>query len=275
MLHINDAALVTTVTRRLREDPTIVECADGHTYKFKAGDRDSICESAAYHMAAMHGVPTLNGKQVTDEMTGERGWGWQWENGSVRVDQWQGLLEAAQRGDCNTLRSALTRIFILDLYLHNTDRHLGNLLVVPNPFGQSIKAIDYAAISPCFVLSNPSTLLSPATNTIRTMEILLRYAPLDLEAAEQMLQRMLGVNLAKVTELHSKLLPEYVTAMREYPQIKQYIQDVEDQNPDLMFYRDIRIASIRKALRRLHTTGRWRGGAEYNMNEAYSQESAA
>lgn len=254
-----------TVSARAANDPTIVRASDGLAYKYKSTARDFVTEYLCAGAALLHGVPVPAFRVLHDNQTDEYGIGWLWDEArSLDAEPDLRGLVSGEAG--KSLSRGLSKILVLDLYFHVTDRHLGNLLLRHSPFGPQVMAIDYSSASLIRVLQNPALLLDQYTNTIMVATTLLKQVGFDHEAASEVLQSLASVDMTCILQFYVQTMhPAAMQAISQFADYKQYFDRVMAGDEDVLSYRALRIAAIRKALIHYHQTGRWRGGEMFSV----------
>lgn len=97
------------------------------------------------------GIPAPVHK-IMDLGGGVMAFGSRWHGGALSPDGVVPWYERVSTGELSLtdVSSALSRIYAFDQFIHNEDRHTGNLLVVPQYLGHAVLAFDYSQAWLCF-----------------------------------------------------------------------------------------------------------------------------
>jgi hypothetical protein len=171
-------------------------CGDSGGYVIKKDTPTKIaphCEWFCSSLAVKVGVPQL-GFDLVKHTDGNLWFGSEWKTSRVR-DWW--TLAAAGKIKFADLASDISRIYALDLFIHNPDRHMNNYFVVPDGTTHKIYSFDYGRSWMLHGLPLPPVMADPALHTVNVKDWLKINFPnyFDTTAANAVLD-----NLTKVTE---------------------------------------------------------------------------
>jgi hypothetical protein len=146
-------------------------CADGAGYTIKTADPDPRGphnEWLCSHLAARAGLlgPAFKAIKHTD---GNVWFGSAWVTGEIK-QWWQQVLDGKLR--IAELSSDLSKIFVFDLFIHNTDRRLSNFLVKKDGRRHRAYSLDYSSAWLHHGFPPPPLPLAGYTNTMIAHRIL-------------------------------------------------------------------------------------------------------
>lgn len=173
----------------------ICRCDDGSDYaiKFDKPTRDvRHVEWFCYRLAERIGLACPPSRVV--DMAGSLVFGSRWETGEIK-NWWL----AIQAGDLtiDDLKASVSRMYALDLFVHNEDRHLNNYFVRRQHLGCAMISMDFSRSWLCCGFPPKGDLpLAPSCNTIQA-------------------HRILTVSLPGLFEL-----PEFATVLDELRKVK-------------------------------------------------------
>lgn len=156
--------------------PRVCRGSDGCDYVVK----DQSVHSAIPHsewfcseLGERIGIPAPVHK-IMDFGGGVMAFGSRWQGGSLSPDGAVPWYERVSTGEISLtdLSEALSRIYAFDLFVHNEDRHAGNVLIVPQYLGHAVLAFDYSQAWLCFGFP----LSPPPLPLCRTVDVQRRLA---------------------------------------------------------------------------------------------------
>jgi len=118
-------------------------CDDEAGYVLKPNTPDNPSQSHNEWFCAHLGMAAnirTHGFRVVENMTGEEWFGSSWEKGEI-TDWWSLVLGGQIALD--DIKADLSRIYALDLFTNNTDRHIRNYIVRAEGTGHRVWAIDH------------------------------------------------------------------------------------------------------------------------------------
>lgn len=142
-------------------------CGDAGAYLIKTNTPNIYephCEWLGSHLAVRVGIPQIS-FNIVKHTDGNFWFGSQWKNSKV-TDWWN--LALAGNINFGDLADDISRIYALDLFIHNDDRHLNNYLVAPDGAGHKIFSFDYGRSWLYHGFPPPAVMLDPAVNTVIT-----------------------------------------------------------------------------------------------------------
>ena len=141
-------------------------------------------------------VPDVDVVVLSD---GTEAFGSVWEGAVLRQQTWKvltGDLAGKQIDQC------LARIFVLDMFVHNVDRHPGNYLCVTGRgTTPSLKAIDFSRSLTCHGWPLPVLPMDGASNTMKVMRHLRQNRECDFGEALPMVDRLGSLPFADFKDL--------------------------------------------------------------------------
>lgn len=126
------------------------------------------------------------------------------KDGQVIIDILSG------RAKANILSERLSAIYAFDLFVHNDDRHFGNYMFTKAMNGYSVKAFDFSRAW----LHHGWPLPNLPLQTCRTVDCfrdLIKHHKFDLKAAEVILDRLSGLNVGLIQEIHNEMPVEWLS----------------------------------------------------------------
>lgn len=111
----------------------------------------------------------------------------------------------------NILAERLSAIYALDLFVHNDDRHFGNYMFNKAMSGYSVKAFDFSRAWLYHGWPLPNLPLRPQCNTVAKFRDLMSHHRFDLTAAEKVLDRLSGLNVGLIQEIHNEMPAEWLS----------------------------------------------------------------
>ncbi|RWP12302.1 MAG: hypothetical protein EOR00_27145 [Mesorhizobium sp.] len=144
-------------------------CGDAGFFVLKKNDVYPTlphCEWFCSSLAQATGVPQIP-FSVVKHTAGNFWFGSLWMNG--RTPDWWNL---AQQGSINfsSLADDLSRIYALDLFVHNDDRHMNNYMVVPAGTGHRVYSFDYSRAWLYHGAVPGAIMTDPGLNTVSSKE---------------------------------------------------------------------------------------------------------
>jgi hypothetical protein len=144
----------------------ICRCDDGCDYAIKDGSKVPATphdEWFCTRLAESVGIPSPP-CTIVERQDGSLVFGSRWEGG-VATDPWWDMVK---RGDIDMadIRSALSRIYAFDHFVHNEDRHLKNFLFRQQRQGWAVLAFDYSRAWLFNGMPLPALPFQPHKNTI-------------------------------------------------------------------------------------------------------------
>jgi hypothetical protein len=129
----------------------ICGCDDSCEYAVKDKSKNALTPHAEWfctHLADLVGIagPVC---QIIDMQDGTTAFGSRWHDGALpsrphpAASPWWQMVKT-NAIPLASITPALSRIYAFDHFVHNTDRHAGNLLVLPQRVGYSVLAFDYS-----------------------------------------------------------------------------------------------------------------------------------
>jgi len=88
------------------------------------------------------------------------------------------------------LPKQLSVILAFDLFVYNTDRHIGNYLFVRTKSGYAVRAFDFSRAWTSNGWPPPNLILSPTSNTINTYNGLKTKHPFELPVAKELFDKL-------------------------------------------------------------------------------------
>lgn len=178
--------------RAIRCDPSnlgtadcthICRCDDGSDYAIKSVRPTPAVrhvEWFCYRLADRVGLACPPSRIV--DMAGDLVFGSRWETGEVKnwwVEVKNGTL------NLDDLKSTISRMYALDLFVHNDDRHLNNFFVRRQQLGAAMICMDFSRSWLCRGFPPSGTLPMPPTcNTVAAHRILMQQIPQFFELDE-------------------------------------------------------------------------------------------
>lgn len=177
----------------------ICKCDDGSEYAIKETEIDPTNRSRkirtahneyfCYRLAQNVGIasPSYHFVEMPD---GSLAFGSRWEGGSQPFQWWDQVASGAiRRAD---IAPVLARIYAFDLFVHNVDRHAGNLLIRQQHFGHAAIAFDYSRAWTFHGFPLPHLPMSPVDNTVLVQRQLsaLLGAYIDSASTAEVLDRL-------------------------------------------------------------------------------------
>jgi len=180
-------------------------CGDAGGYVIKKDAPDPYTphnEWLCSNLATKVGVPQL-GFDIVRHVDGNMWFGSSWKNSKV-IDWW--LLAQAGKINIDDLREGLSRIYILDLFIHNVDRHMNNYFVVLDGADYRIFSFDYGRAWRHHGWPLPPVMTDPALNTVNNKNWLKQTFPtyFDAVAANETLDRLGAVTSGQIEEIIAK-----------------------------------------------------------------------
>ena len=145
-------------------------CDDGHGYVTKpstaANGHAPHCEWLCARMAVHVGVP-VHDFEIVEAQAGDLRFGSRYEPREIK-DWW--LLVIAGSIKLDDLKEDISRIYALDLFLHNADRHMRNYFVRAVGDGHRIWALDHGRAWMFNGFPPPALPMTPGDNTVLARE---------------------------------------------------------------------------------------------------------
>jgi hypothetical protein len=127
---------------------------------------------------------------------GSLGFGSVWDAGALK-DQASSQRVLFGSAPGKSIDAALARIFVLDMFVHNVDRHAGNYLCVSGRTpGYSLKAFDFSRAFTFHGWPLPTLPMDARAHTITVIRALHRSRKFDLVSAEGVLTRIEALQFA-------------------------------------------------------------------------------
>jgi hypothetical protein len=128
------------------------KCDDGSEYAIKETERSQTTPSKVlawtahneyfcYRLAHMVGI-TSPGHHLVEMPDGQVAFGSRWEGGTQPDEWWSKIASGTIKP--NDILPTLANIYAFDMFVHNVDRHAGNLLIRQQQFGHAAIAFDYS-----------------------------------------------------------------------------------------------------------------------------------
>jgi hypothetical protein len=188
----------------------ICRCDDGLDYAIKPneprpGVRGSLFRTAhdeyfCYRLGQIVGIPTPN-YHFVEMPDGTLAFGSRWEAGDQPNLWWNQIAAGTITGD--QILPTLARIYVFDLFIHNVDRHAGNLLVRRQHLGHAVIAFDYSRAWTYHGFPPPALPMDPTENTVLLQRQLssLLGAYVATPAARQVLDNIDAVSHKQIRDL--------------------------------------------------------------------------
>lgn len=164
-------------------------------------------------LAAASGVPQVP-FSVIRHTDGNLWFGSRWMNGKT-ADWWN----LAQQGsiDFATLADDLSRIYALDLFIHNVDRHANNFMVVPEGSGHRVYSFDYSRAWLHHGFPPPQIMTEVTLATLNVREWLKRTfgVYINVNVAMQILDNIDRMNTAAIERIISSHPKDWLTQQQE------------------------------------------------------------
>lgn len=152
----------------------VCKCEDGSQYAIKETEVDprdaskSIWtahnEHFCYRLGQMVGIASPNHHIV--ELSADRlAFGSRWEGGTQPNFWWDQIAAGTIARD--DILPTLARVYVFDLFIHNTDRHTGNLLIRQQHIGHAAIAFDYSRAWTFHGFPLPSLPFAAGENTVK------------------------------------------------------------------------------------------------------------
>lgn len=191
----------------------ICGCDDSCEYAIKDKSKNEMTPHAEWfctHLADLVGIagPVC---QLIDMQDGTIAFGSRWHDGALPSRANPSITPWWQRVKTNAIplsgiRSTLSRIYAFDHFVHNTDRHAGNFLVLPQRAGHAVLAYDYSrawAIYGWPLPALPFNTASPTEQTVRLQRSLraLYGDYIDRTETRKLLETLAQVPVSKVEKI--------------------------------------------------------------------------
>ena len=204
----------------------VCHCEDGSDYAIKDQTKDAAIPHSEWFCTRLSeavGIACPPCKVVSN--ADDRWFGSRWESGHDAKDWW--LRAIAGEIDFARLAPTVSRIFALDLFVHNSDRHLNNYIIRQQHFGTSILSFDFSRAWLCNGDTLPSLPMDEEENTVAAMRFLRQefgefLVQTDINAVLDKLTQMPLSNIQEIILEHPK---EWLTSDQ-----KKWIVDWWDSN---------------------------------------------
>ena len=177
----------------------LVTAGDSLDYVVKTCRRHQampISELLSHNIADACGVPTPQFTLV-QLMNGDVGFGSQWDDSAIKDQAIRNSIVTAIPGS-PVLAAQFSGIYVLDLFLHNDDRHLGNYLFVSTNQGVGVKAYDFSRSLFFHGWPPPQLPLDPHSNTVQCYRSLRVGYPFDPAVGKEAIRRLRGIDSPRV-----------------------------------------------------------------------------
>ncbi len=178
-------------------------CGDAGGFVIKKADAHPDlphCEWFCSSLAQIAGVPQVP-FSVIRHTDGNDWFGSSWMKGKT-ADWWNLAVQGVI--DFNSIAEDLSRIYVLDLFVHNVDRHANNFMVVPDGNGHKAYSFDYSRSWIINGFPLPDIMTDPSVATINVKnwlkakfgdyivigaanEVLDKIAALDVQGVQRVL----------------------------------------------------------------------------------------
>lgn len=210
-------------------------CGDAGAFVIKKSDKAPTLPHSEWFcssIAASCGVPQI-AFSIIRHTDGNHWFGSSWKTGIIK--EWWNL---ALNGTINFSEIAedISRIYALDLFIHNDDRHFNNYIVVKEEASHRAYSLDYSRAWLHHGFPPPPILISPKTNTVKNKEWLKSKfgTYLDIVAMEQVLDNISRISNSGIFNIISGHPKHWLTQSQEDAIINWWIAGKAVERVDLI-----------------------------------------
>ena len=203
------------------EDPANLNSADAEYVVTASDSMDYVVKTQQKHpwvpasewichrLAEACGIPTPQ-FGIIRMRSGVTGFGSQWDGSNVTDQRVINSVLTAIPGQL-TLARIFTSIYVLDLFVHNEDRHINNYLFVRTRNSIGVKVYDFSrALLYHGRFPLPALPMQPRTYTVTYGRALRVAYPIVRETVRQTVRRILGVTTASLEQWIGEVPDQWV-----------------------------------------------------------------
>lgn len=139
------------------------------------------------------------------------GFGSEWEGGALILKESSKVLEVLHGAtQVRGLKAFLSRVFALDLFLNNIDRHFGNYIFRDSYSGVIALAYDFSRAWYAFKPFSYESVSEPTTNTFVCHQLILRTNNFDASIAHSTLNEIKHISVEVINRILSNVPGEWM-----------------------------------------------------------------